>query len=210
MAQDLKADAQAEDQALKTLRDHFQAQADDSPAEAGSGPATNSDPFTPMNDLVVRSDSTQERVRNELMGILQNTTAQRVVDIDNFRQRYDDLVRTWNEFHQRYDQWRRTEGGCNRVEVMEQLGQFSLRLGEIAARVRNLPLTSFVGPMGDTLVEAVQREEEALRVLRNTWRPFATDSFRALDQERTIANRLRRQAQVGTQEMLDRFGIPPG
>jgi hypothetical protein len=210
MAQDLKADAQAEDQALKTLRDHFQAQADDSSVDAGTAPATNSDPFTAMNDLVARSDSTQERVRNELRGILQDTTAQQVVDIDNFRQRYDDLVRTWNEFHQRYDQWRRTEGGCNRREVMEQLGQFSLRLGEIAARVRNLPPASSVGPMSDTLVEAVQREEEALRVLRNTWRPFATDSFRALDEERTIANRLRRQAQVGTQEMLDRFGIPPG
>ena len=61
--------------------------------------------------------------------------------------------------------------------------------------------------MGDSLVDAAQREEEALRILRNTWRPFAKNAYRALDQERDNAVRLRRQANVGVQELLQRYGM---
>jgi hypothetical protein len=56
-------------------------------------------------------------------------------------------------------------------------------------------------------MEAADREEEALRVLRNSWRPFAADVYRALDQERAKAARLRRQADVGVQELLERFEL---
>jgi hypothetical protein len=208
MKESLQAAAQAEDRALKQLRDDLKARAE--ATETGSGAANSADAFAGLNDLMTRSNNAQERIRNDLREVLDNTAARQVGDIDTFRQRFDGLVRTWSEFNRDYDHWRRTEGGCNRTEVVEQLNQFSLRFGEIAGRVRNLPPAPYIRPMEDTLVEAVQREEEALRVLRNTWRPFATDAFRAVDQERTNSNRLRRQAQVGTQEMLDRFGIAPG
>jgi hypothetical protein len=162
-----------------------------------------------MDGLVEQSDATRERVAADLEGILGDAPAQSAGDIDQFRQEYDLLVREWSSFHQEYDAWRRTEGGCNRTEVINRLGQFSVRFGEISGRVQDLPQASFVRPMEDLLVEAVQREEEALRVLRNTWRPFTTDVYRALDQERANAERLRRQAEVGVQELLERFNIPP-
>ena len=60
---------------------------------------------------------------------------------------------------------------------------------------------------GGLLVEAAEGEEEALRVLRNTWRPFASDAYKALDRQRADAGRLRRQASVGVQELLDRFQV---
>jgi hypothetical protein len=161
-----------------------------------------------MNDRVENSNVVRGQVQNDLKNLLDAAAAGNISDIDNFRQQYDVLVREWNEFHQGYDEWRSSEGGCNRTEVIGRLGQFSVRFSEIAREVRNLPSTSFVRPMADTLVEAAEREEEALRGLRNTWRPFATDAYRALDQERTNADSLRRQAEVGIQELLQRFGIP--
>jgi hypothetical protein len=161
-----------------------------------------------MNDLVSKSDGVREQVQNDLQNLPDATASGNISDIDNFRQQYDVLVREWNEFHQGYDEWRSSESGCNRTEVIDRLGQFSVRFGEIAREVRNLPSTSFVRPMADTLVEAAEREEEALRGLRNTWRPFATDAYRALDQESINSDSLRREAEVGIQELLQRFGIP--
>jgi hypothetical protein len=219
MAEQLTEAAEAEDGALKALRDSFQSQAETPAAEEGSnGDASSSsngaepsnavDPFAALNDLVEKSDDAREQVQDDLKNILEDSSAQKTTDLDNFRQQYDALVRRWNEFHQDYDEWRRTDGGCNRTEVSDSLGQFSLRFEQISREVRALPRVSFVRPMADTLVEAAEREGEALRVLRNTWRPFATDAYRALDQERTNADQLRRQAEVGIQELLERFSIP--
>jgi hypothetical protein len=236
MAENLRVAAEAENTALKELRDEFQGQAGTTPGGAGPEsptggatatpaptppattpaapatpaptPSTDADPFARMNDLVARSDTAREQVKTRLESIMEDDSAQEVADIDNFRQQYDSLTREWDEFHRNYDQWRRNEGGCNRTEVINRLGQFSVRFGELASRVRALPQASLVRPMGDTLVEAVEREEGALRVLRNTWRPFATDVYIALDQERTNADSLRRSAEAGIQEMLSRLEIP--
>jgi hypothetical protein len=229
MATQLKEAAQAEDNALKELLGNFPGQAETPPAQTETPPgqtetppdqtgttdgseggtaSNGNDPFAAMNDLVSKSDGVREQVQNDLQNLPDATASGNISDIDNFRQQYDVLVREWNEFHQGYDEWRSSEGGCNRTEAIGRLGQFSVRFSEIAREVRNLPSTSFVRPMADTLVEAAEREEEALRGLRNTWRPFATDAYRALDQERTNADSLRRQANVGIQELLQRFGIP--
>jgi hypothetical protein len=231
----LKAAAQAENQALSDLNSSFQTAEPTStgtpeptptgtPAPTPSGtPGPTSTPsgetgtsesstsaalFTAMDGQVEKSDATRQRVEEDLQGILGNSPTNNAADIADFRQQYDLLVRDWNAFHQAYDEWRRTEGGCNRAEVVDRLGQFSVRFGELSSRVQDLPGASFVSPMEDLLMEAAQREEEALRVLRNTWRPFTTDAYRALDQERANAERLRRQAEIGVQELLERFNIP--
>lgn len=174
-----------------------------------SGTSTSTALFTAMDSLVERSDAARERVAEDLEGMVGDAPAASAADIDNFRQQYDLLVREWDSFHQAYDEWRRTEGGCNRTEVIEKLGEFSVRFGELTDRVQDLPQSSFVRPMEDLLTEAAQREEEALRVLRNTWRPFTANAYQALDEERANAERLRQQAEVGVQELLERFNIPP-
>ena len=63
--------------------------------------------------------------------------------------------------------------------------------------------------MGELLVEAADREERALRDLGNTWRPYDASVYETLDQERTTANKIRRQVTVGLQELFERFGISP-
>ena len=114
------------------------------------------------------------------------------------------LLVAWDAFHQRYSDWRRTDGGCDRTEVLQSLDGFNLRMGDLGRDVRRLPQSSYLLPMYNLLVEAVDREEGAIRALRNSWRPFTVDAFKAVDQERVNANRLRRQADIGLQGLLDR------
>ena len=44
---------------------------------------------------------------------------------------------------------------------------------------------------------------------RGFWQPYDTGVYATLDQERTSANKLRRQVTVGLQELFERFGISP-
>ena len=61
--------------------------------------------------------------------------------------------------------------------------------------------------MGELFVEAAEREDEALRDLRNKWRPFDSEVYHRLDQERNEARRLRRQVTAGVQDLLPRYAI---
>ena len=58
--------------------------------------------------------------------------------------------------------------------------------------------------MYNLLVEAVEREEGAVRTLRSSWQPFTVDAFIAVDRERDNANKLRREASIALVELTDR------
>ncbi len=89
------------------------------------------------------------------------------------------------------------------------MGQFTAALSKIASDARNLPAATVLRPMGELLVEAAEREERAVRQLRDSWQPFDLEIYGNLDQERSAASKLRRQVSVGIQELLERFGITP-
>ena len=92
----------------------------------------------------------------------------------------------------------------DRSEVLESLGQFNTRIGRLGRKVRDLPQTGYLLPMYNLLVQAMEREEGAVRALRNTWQPFTVDAFIAVDRERDNANRLRREANIALQELRNR------
>ena len=218
MADSLKESAEAEESALKELQANFQAKAEDETADGeGESEATNGeptdgngdtpeDPFAAMSDLVKTSDDARDQVKKDLKNILEDSSAEKVADIDAFNEQYDLLVQEWDKFHQEYNRWQQTQGGCDRTAVAESLSDFSARFQELSDQLRDLPRGSFLRPIGALLSEAAEREEEALRVLRSTWRPFGADNYKALDRERTNADQLRRQADVAIQELLDKFG----
>ena len=118
--------------------------------------------------------------------------------------------RSWNEFHGDFNDWMDSEGDCDRSEVIQNPGRNELGVPSLGGE----PGPGFahrilLAAHGGLMVEAAEGEEEALRVLRNTWRPFGADAYKALDQERADAGRLRRQAAVGVQDLLDRFQVSP-
>lgn len=173
-----------------------------SPLPHPTGPTGS--PLDEMDAVFEESEATLKRVMRTTGLLLDDGPEEKLAAVENFRGHYRNLLTAWDAFHQPYGDWRRTDGGCDRTEVIQSLDRFNLRMGELGRAVRDLPRSSYLLPMHNLLVEAVEREEGAIRALRNSWRPFTVDAFKAVDQERVTADGLRRQAAVGLQELRDR------
>ena len=222
--------AEEEDLALRRLRSTFQlvgetsngesevtvAEAETSstanPGEAGAGTFIATDPelFHAFDAQLVSSNAARLQARHILEDILEDISEETGVLVEGFIGQYQLLIQEWDDFHTDYDEWRQSEGGCDRSKANDTLGRFTVTFGNIATGVRGLPAATVLRPLGEILVEAAEREERALRVLRDTWRPYDVDIYAGLDQERATAGKLRRQVAVGIQELLERFGISPG
>ena len=174
---------------------------------AGHGMSMGGD----LNDAYDEVDAAVNEAKDALMEIslsisaaVEGDNTESLGDLAEYNDEYRILVDEWDAFHQEYAQWRRTEGGCDRTRVLQSLDQFNLRVSELGRQVRGLPQDSYLLPMYTLLVESAEREEGALRTLRTSWRPFNVDVFKAVDQERLNADRLRRQAEIGLQELRER------
>ena len=188
---------EAEDLALRSLRGTFEKSEDESDASStpGSSPVKEAgastdgldsgevgtttpvmavfvprDPelFTAFDAELVRANSARRQAVQQLAGVLREVSEDNRAAVDEFATEYEIMVQRWDRFHQDYDAWRVSEGGCNRVDAGEALGQFVLRFGELADKVRALPRATFLQPLGELLVEAAEVEEGSLRTLRNT------------------------------------------
>ena len=183
------------------------------------GPPTNGVPVLPEGDQSVQSIELHLEAMNETIdeaeAILRNTkrTVREILDgsasedleeVLSFVSEYEMLRDEWDAFHQQYNEWRRTEGGCDQGEVLQTLGQFKTRIDGIGRRVRDLPQSGYLLSVYNLLVDAADREEGAIRALQNTWQPFTVDAFIAVDRERDNANKLRRDASIALQELRTR------
>ncbi len=176
---------------------------DDAPAEEETGHSVE-----PLLNFLTRpisaAEAVLEQVDGEITEILERDAAEDLEELRTFLGASKDLLGEWDEFHQRYSEWRRTEGGCDRTQVLEALTEFDVRIGAIGLGVRDLPKSGYLLPMYNLLVEAIDREEGAIRTLRISWQPFTADAFIAVERERDNVNILRREAGVALQELLDR------
>ena len=181
------------------------------PGEEGVVTFTATDPglFHAFDAQLVSSNAARLQARRNLEDLLENISEETEAVVEGFTGQYRLLLQEWDDFHGDYDEWRQSEGGCNRSEAVDTLGRFSVTFGKIATDVRGLPTATVLRPLGEILVEAAEREERALRVLRDTWGPYDVNIYAGVDQERTTAGKLRRQVALGIQELLERFGIPP-
>lgn len=214
VAQILSGAVEGEDLALRKLRDTFGEPRDalggapqDSIDEGAPG-SPDSSIFDSFDTQLVQSNASRAQAVLELADVARDISEASQASVQDFGSQYGLLNQAWDEFHDEYDDWRVSEGGCDRSQVVSVLGQFGLRFGELADRVRGLPRATFLRPLGELFVEAVEREEEALRTLRNTWSPFDPTVYETLDDERNNSRRLRRQVAVGVQDLLARYAIP--
>ena len=157
-----------------------------------------------VDAAVNESQDALKMVTRTIKEILEGDSAENLVEIQSFQGYFEKLVTEWDAFRQRYNAWRSTEGGCDRVDVAEALSQFNLRIGELGRNVRDLPQGGLLLPMYTLIVQALDGEEVAMRTLYNSWRPFKVDAFKAADRERMNSDRLRRQASIALQELRDR------
>ena len=200
LAEELGEAADSQKMGLKELQSEIKS------LEEGSSRTAAFDAF---DVYVGESKDVLKKTEKELKGLTKDDSAKDTAAVEDFAREFGELLDSWNGFHSDFDKWVDSEGGCDRAEVIQSLGEMSLEFGRLADRARNLPTASYLRPMGGLVVEAAEGEEEALRVLRNTWRPFSADVYKALDRQRADAGRLRRQASVGVQELLDRFQASP-
>lgn len=203
----LQATAEAEREALLAVHARMQENLaalleGQSPPPHPTGPTGT--PLDEMEEVFEESESVLEQVDRTVRLLTDDDPEDKLAEVGNFEDHYAALVVKWDAFHERYADWRRTDGGCDRTGVLRFLDGFNLRMGDLGREVRSLPRSSYLLPMYNLLVEAVEREEGAIRALRNSWRPFTVDAFKTVDQERVTADRLRRQAAVGLQELRDR------
>ena len=214
----LEAAAEAELTALKGVRDALAeaiatAEAAAAAAEAAEETDTSgddeSDPaagpiLATMDAIMSGVEAILKELSREIEESLDRSAVADLEELREFIRDYKKLVAEWDAFHEGYNEWRRTEGGCDRSEVLQSLGQFDTRLGELGLQVRDLPQPGYLLPIYNLLVEAVEGEEGAVRALRNSWQPFAVDAFIAVERERDNGNRLRREANSALDELRNR------
>ena len=197
--------AQASTRPVSNTDDGSNGQVAEATPSATFGPEVDLPLLLDEVDAAVNDSQTAlKMVHRTLHDIIEDRSAENLADVQSFQSYFEMLVQEWDAFHQQYNDWRSTEGGCDRVVVAEDLSEFNVRIGELGRKVRDLPQPGMLLPIYTLTVQALDGEEVAMRTLHNSWRPFTIDAFRAADQERMNSDRLRRQAGIALQELRDR------
>lgn len=172
----------------------------DSPSEGGA----KLPDFTPLEASVEASAESVEQADDTIDDLADPDAEKGLAELQVFDTEYERLLRTWAAFDERYNGWRKNDGGCDRTEVAAELEQYSLRISQLARDARALPSAGYLLPIYTLLTEAAARDESAVRTLRYTWQPFTLDSFKAVHQERINTENLRREAEIAVQELRSR------
>jgi len=161
--------------------------------------------FKKIDDAVKDSDGALDKVVDVLHDLAVDDPAEALADLTLFDTEYDRLLQTWDRFHSNYNAWRADDGGCDRLEVLESLTEFSSNVDAVGDSVRGLPKSGYLEPVHRLLVEAIEGEEQAFRSLRDTWQPFTLDALRAVDRARTMSDTRRSDADIIILELENRF-----
>ena len=145
-----------------------------------------------------------EEIDLQIEEIVDDKSAEYLADVQDFNAEYRSLVREWDAFHRDFNEWRESDGNCNRPAVLGALDEYSQDIGALARQIRDLSQSGFLLPIYTLLTQAAERDEAAMRTLYNSWRPFAVDVFRAVDDERLVSDQLWRRAGIALQELQDR------
>ena len=178
--------------------------AGETPAETPVRPVELLPPDEDLAETYAASVMGLEEIALRIKETIEDKSAEYLQDVQDFNAEYRGLVREWDAFHRDFNAWRENDGDCNRLEVLGALDEYTRDAGVLGRRVRDLPQSGFLLPIYTLLTEAAERDEEAMRTLYSSWRPFAVDVFRAVDEERLASDRLRRRAGIALQELRDR------
>ena len=161
--------------------------------------------FKDIDASIKASEEALEGLADVIDDLSVEDTADALNDITLFELEYDRLMQTWDRFHSDYNSWRADDGGCDRIEVLESLTEFSANVDAVGDSVRGLPKSGYLEPVHRLLVAAIEGEEQAFRSLRDTWQPFTLDALRAVDRARIMSDTRRSDADIIIVELENRF-----
>ena len=210
--------AQGEDLALRQLRSSFGGPSDPDGGQAATdgesasvdqtgGEGRDADLFSTFDAHLVEANRLRLDAALALADVVGETAEADGASAEAFASAYGLLGSCWDDFHRAYDEWRASEGGCDRTAAVATLGQFVVRFGALARDVRELPQVSVLRPVAELLIEAAEREEQAVRDLRDGWHPFDPQVYDGVELERNESRRLRRQVSAGVQDLIDQYDI---
>ena len=205
-----EAAAETTDKAETTATESTEAtdQAEETTAQAAGDTGKDDQAKAPdleaLDEIVAANAKTLKQSGRDLEDLADPDAEKGLAELGVFGSEYRRLLRSWDSFHQDYNDWRMDDGGCDRTDVVAELDQFSLRISQLARDARALPSAGYLLPIYTLLTEAAARDENAVRTLRYTWQPFTSDSFKAVHQERINTENLRREAEIAVQELRRR------
>ena len=103
--------------------------------------------FKKIDDAVKDSDGALDKVVDVLHDLAVDDPAEALADLTLFDTEYDRLLQTWDRFHSNYNAWRADDGGCDRLEVLESLTEFSANVDAVGDSVRSLPKSGYLEPV---------------------------------------------------------------
>ncbi len=182
-----------------------EAPADAAPtAEAPVKPIKLLPPDEDLAETYAASVKGLEEIALQIEETIDDKSAEYLADVKDFNAEYRGLVREWDSFHRGFNAWRESDGDCNRPAVLGVLDEYSKDASALGRQVRDLPQSGFLLPIYTLLTEAAERDEAAMRTVYSSWRPFAVDVFKAVDEERVASDRLWLRAGIALQELRDR------
>lgn len=187
--------AAGEDQALRKLREP--PATDEAKAKA----------LAVADGQIVHGNEVRAQVQRQVVNVL-NTPADNQRAAADFGKQFTPLAQDWDQLQQDYSRWRNGVGGCDASKAMPALDQFVVGSAALARRAQALPSGTLLRSLKEPLSEATVRQAEAIKAFRSSWRPYATDAYKTLDQEQANAMDLRRQVDAGVQDLRARLGLP--
>ena len=82
----------------------------------------------------------------------------------------------WDELHRDFDKWRQGLITCDSSSVQANLVRFSGNFAGTTETARSLSRHSAVRDLSDQLIKAAEEEEQALRRLRDNWKPDSDEA----------------------------------
>ncbi|MBI4287402.1 MAG: hypothetical protein HY671_03100 [Chloroflexi bacterium] len=120
---------------------------------------------------------------------------------------HEQLGKAWSDFRVQYDTWRSKGGDCDRNSMRQQMGERVTSFHALALRAYALPQSAAVRPLADLITQATEREEAALRQLRDSWKPYDSSFFQAYEKEWAAIDRVRRQAAAGLTDLMQKSNV---
>ena len=129
--------------------------------------------------------------------------------LGTFKEALEASGATWDAFHRRFDEWRRSDGDCAQGDVRDRLAALARDYGPVLGRVSAVVRPSVVRPLAEQLIEAAVSEAAGLAELRDTWTAYDAGSWRAYDAARRRADDLRRQVRSSLDELNLQYDVSP-
>ena len=89
---------------------------------------------------------------------------------------YRAINQEWDELHRDFDNWRQSLITCDPSSVQSTLVRFSGSFAGTTETARSLSRHSAVRDLSDQLIKAAEEEEQALRRLRDNWKPDSDEA----------------------------------